>query len=799
MSGLFMEIVNMSLAATVIGLLIGLLRKLLKRRLPRWVFYLTWAAVLVRLLAPVTFPSPVSVFNAIPAARVEQSSGGALSFVEDTGVKIAFPTLKIDEASQQEKPVIAPSPIPVVTILTSIWLCGVAFLIGYSLLCYVYTLTRLRGADRAILPPDEAARIFEMTGVAQSRVQICRSALFNGPVVCGLFRPKLVFPDSVGKEQLPYVLAHELTHIRRHDNFWKAAATLALYVHWFNPIMWWLYRLYVIDMETSCDEAVVRRGYAGSREYATCLLEMASRNANVLTGGFLAFGESALKERVQAVMHVRKATVFLSIICCAVLSGLGVIFLTNPQALPSPPSAEQSSPERLSPVPAALEGLQEGLIYSASVEEGARTWWLPDDAGTGLVSWLTGLPLNHPLLVKPEIPDGGATLFINFRQGGGFRLRLSGSYLEVQGTLDGLQGDRAYWFQLSQEEADEALSWLHAMDKGQGAAAESQDASTGGMAPAESGAASSAGIPLEPQPDPAESAPQAVGETPADEAVSAPDREGSSSDEAETKPDKEALVFYEDNPAYLKIDPSQVLFAAMADRETHRGVLLETEQIIQVAQLLNALPPRERQAQEPDPSGVRLLQISLKDGTRYLYWIHNNVMLGWESVLADSLEVDGLRRFADSVLSRAGRNGTMGAEWLLLMNPYRVTQMELYLGQGNMDGHDGKAGGMAIYSADVSEGQRQAILELATRLKALPALEENPVEREGSPDYSGSDVSLALEIRLQFGKDGESYVVYLFQDGTMYITSSMSYYTAYKVPLGAERRALLDTASHLVK
>ena len=52
MEDLFLRLVNMSLAASVLGAAVLLLRALLKGRLPRWTFCLLWGLVLVRLLVP---------------------------------------------------------------------------------------------------------------------------------------------------------------------------------------------------------------------------------------------------------------------------------------------------------------------------------------------------------------------------------------------------------------------------------------------------------------------------------------------------------------------------------------------------------------------------------------------------------------------------------------------------------------------------------------------------------------------------------------------------------------------------
>lgn len=163
--------------------------------------------------------------------------------------------------------------------------------------------------------------IFRRVGVRPDRVRLYVSDLFPSPVVCGLVRPRLVLSGLVGEEDVAHVVTHELTHIRRHDNLWKALATLALYLHWFNPLVWLFYRWYVTDMEASCDEAVVRRPETDRKAYAYSLVNMAERSRSAFAGGFLAFGECALKERVKSIMHVRKNTVILTILAVAVVAG----------------------------------------------------------------------------------------------------------------------------------------------------------------------------------------------------------------------------------------------------------------------------------------------------------------------------------------------------------------------------------------------------------------------------------------------------------------------------------------------
>lgn len=85
------------------------------------------------------------------------------------------------------------------------------------------------------------------------------------PGVFGVFRPVLLLPDGIRErlapEQFQAILAHEWTHVRRHDNL---AAMLHLFVEaifWFHPLVWWIGARLVEERERACDEAVFGQGH----------------------------------------------------------------------------------------------------------------------------------------------------------------------------------------------------------------------------------------------------------------------------------------------------------------------------------------------------------------------------------------------------------------------------------------------------------------------------------------------------------------------------------------------------------
>ena len=66
MNAIFLKLLNMSAAGSVLILAVVVLRALLKRA-PRWIICVMWAVVAVRLVCPVSIVSPLSAFQATPS------------------------------------------------------------------------------------------------------------------------------------------------------------------------------------------------------------------------------------------------------------------------------------------------------------------------------------------------------------------------------------------------------------------------------------------------------------------------------------------------------------------------------------------------------------------------------------------------------------------------------------------------------------------------------------------------------------------------------------------------------------
>ena len=279
MNEVFVKLANMSVAAGSLNNSLLVLRLLLKKA-PRWITCLLWVLVAVRLVCPVSLQSPVSAYQVATPAAVQDSGGVTyFQYVHTSGDK---PSIQWDMADLRpagittvQQDTAADTSHTVTRYMSPyvmIWLA-----VGGALLLYGLVSTlRLRYRVR------EGMRLRE-------NIWLCDAV--TSPFLLGILRPRIYLPSGMDERQMDYVLAHEHAHLRRGDHIWKPLGYLLLAVHWFNPLVWVAYWLFCRDIETACDERVVRSmGVEDKKAYSMALLTCSQGRRMVLAGP-VAFGE----------------------------------------------------------------------------------------------------------------------------------------------------------------------------------------------------------------------------------------------------------------------------------------------------------------------------------------------------------------------------------------------------------------------------------------------------------------------------------------------------------------------------
>jgi beta-lactamase regulating signal transducer with metallopeptidase domain len=344
---LFVSLVNMSIASSIIAVVIIGIRFFLNNRLPKIFSYALWAILLIRLLIPFSFISTLSIFNALPtpvATTITQGSIGlgAAQFIPENIETAANPEINTENnagnslinnslpAAGQE---LSDNSMQNIIFAASwIWLLGTAFLFAISMFMYLRTESRLRTAvlyrEESIIPGVHSNLKLKR------KVPVYISDRISTPIVCGFVSPRIILPlfltQNGNETALQHIMTHELVHIKRMDYLIKPLSMLALCMHWFNPLIWISFILSQKDMESSCDEKVLSISHIDIKSsYATLLIHMAAKQNSLLNGGLLAFGESNIKSRIKNIMDYKKPGYWIIATTVATLIALGIILLTN--------------------------------------------------------------------------------------------------------------------------------------------------------------------------------------------------------------------------------------------------------------------------------------------------------------------------------------------------------------------------------------------------------------------------------------------------------------------------------------
>lgn len=295
----FYWILNMSIGASITGAVIIALRKI--RKIPKRLVFFLWGIPFLRMWMPVGIGS----------------NYGLMGFLSKMGMKTVVVYEGKETISAMNAVGAAESYFPVIykiNILEHVfdaafvvWLAGCAAFFGILILLYTVSQKELR---RTLCWYDNI-RLSERT---------------ESPRVYGIFRPQILLPAEFKEKEITYILAHEKAHIRRMDNLWRLLGFITACVHWFNPFSWLFLKLFLEDMEFSCDETVLKSlNEKDRRAYAEALVDCAE-DVSVFAS---AFGGAGIRNRICRILSYKKISVFAAVCFAFLIAGVAYTLLTN--------------------------------------------------------------------------------------------------------------------------------------------------------------------------------------------------------------------------------------------------------------------------------------------------------------------------------------------------------------------------------------------------------------------------------------------------------------------------------------
>ena len=307
----------------IVGILLGIIlffKKILKKHVTADVQYYIWyifAAALILPFVPYTpfepgrllskirdlFTPAASLSTGIPARQSVDMTAPAQLGLSDLAASFSgtsFRTLGV--------------------ILTVIWAAGCFVTAGFFLY-QIFKIRRIRKAAYLITPGNEPELYSCCLSCMQElkigqQISLYASCALTSPVSYGLFRPKVIIPQDMdivlGADDVSFIFLHELQHLKHRDAALNYISCVLQIIYWFNPLVWYGFRIMQKDREIACDHSVIRTvGRERAVSYGHTLIRYAEklhRNAFLSPLSSLGGEKSVIVQRVKEIADYKAET-----------------------------------------------------------------------------------------------------------------------------------------------------------------------------------------------------------------------------------------------------------------------------------------------------------------------------------------------------------------------------------------------------------------------------------------------------------------------------------------------------------
>ena len=316
-----MSILQMSLSASLLILIVIAIRSFVFNNVPKKTFLALWGIVLLRLMVPFSVPFRFSIYSV--ASNI---SPAFTSRTDSNYLQQAF----LSKTATYDISIVTSNNAGHTNPVVYIWIIGLAALSIFFII--LFFKCRREFCSAAPLDKCEFVEQWIIEHKIARTIRIKLSDKVIAPLTYGILRPVILLPQNIdlnNTPQLQYILAHELIHIKHFDALWKILLAAALCFHWFNPLVWIMYSLANRDLELACDEVVVNTfGEKLKSSYALLLISM-EENKSRFVPLCNNFSRNAIEERIVSIMKFKKTTAISLILATILVIGTAVIFATS--------------------------------------------------------------------------------------------------------------------------------------------------------------------------------------------------------------------------------------------------------------------------------------------------------------------------------------------------------------------------------------------------------------------------------------------------------------------------------------
>ncbi len=360
---IFKEVVYLGITASILTLMILLIKKIFSKALsPKWHYYI-WILLLIRLLIPFSPESSMSIYSLVYTAAEKVN-------LPINEISISFQGNSLNEPSSDTL-----SPLPnvpedgdnnintkpskvlitntnsslevnsvskydsIITILAFIWMIGVILLSLYTICINISFYLNVRKRYTVLMDKRLNDILKDCKNIMKINhpISLLTSRKIRTPSLYGLLNTKILvseaYMNKLSDDEIRYIFLHELSHYKRKDILINWIMAILQIIYFFNPFIWYAFYKIHEDCEISCDAAALT--YIGETEYKNYgntiikLIKLFSESTFIpLTAG-ISKNKSSYKRRIIMISKFKRSKWTSTLLALVLMFSVGLIGLTG--------------------------------------------------------------------------------------------------------------------------------------------------------------------------------------------------------------------------------------------------------------------------------------------------------------------------------------------------------------------------------------------------------------------------------------------------------------------------------------
>lgn len=361
-SPIFYKVLYMTVVGSIVGLIVYFIRNIFDNKISGKWKCIMWIVVLVSLLVPIRYEiktnhkintnniinrienikdipeynkfslSDKNIYN---SNQSENNNNGEIIINqnnENTDIAYSNNLEKDQSFNTMEKYDI--KNIIINAIIPSVWLIGI-FIFVITFISGTFSITKR--VSKNLYIDERISNILKECKIQlhiNKKIRIVLQDYKKVPSIFGIFNPAILITEKTLEEDnatIKYIFLHELSHYKRKDILFNYCLLLVLSIHWFNPIIWFLFKKIRQDIEIATDELVSKGLNQDERkQYGMVLINLLkTRIQENYTASMLCMSDEGKNmERRILMIKGKSKSIILSVIIAGIVIGVlsGFIF-----------------------------------------------------------------------------------------------------------------------------------------------------------------------------------------------------------------------------------------------------------------------------------------------------------------------------------------------------------------------------------------------------------------------------------------------------------------------------------------